>query len=1018
MNGKWGVPVAAAILAALVSTAEAREDRSIAGRPARSEGRLEAPLPDGIDSLGLYTAAAVDTYCTVWYTFETNSWQGWTRVDNTAQKGTFFHVDDFAGLGGGVHGGLMPLEGTKSMWCGVRPNTADPYLCSWAYAPGYGNDWSQYLVCDWFAFTGPITFNYRLVYDTEPGNDFVDVEYDAGGNEWRPIASYTSDGDTAVEASLLLTQARTKLRFHMYSDDAWSDQDGLWNTDGACIVDQIRIRDAASLDRYEDWEGEAVGAKISTDGFWEGTVEEAYGLYSLLKNNLTDKDPCGDNYATQIVFFTTNWVDPWLIYTPYCNGAWGMKDPCQDEMVVSPIINLQKYTTYRSNVQNGTIPPEDLPYMGRTLFTFCVYENLPFENLVFYRWYVRTVSGTCPGAWKSDGGYYWSPDLVYRERMFDLTRFIEGDSIQVAFGLVDMCSHWYPDFGDCADHTPGPQFDNARIHRAKTVGPQWTYRDYDLFQDNFPDDEFNIESFVRADAAIDVGANGSIRPGDSIAVDCFSVTGGGIALDPAGGPAVYLHVKCSYIGAAPTKPALAGAQLQGSVGAYKSDDGMWTVIQCDTARIGAEAAAGRYAVDLNDELFTRGYLIEYYFTARDVTGAETALPRWARSYGPYFEFTCLPTLNSNVLYVDDYHAIGCFQGTAEAYWAPTFWQLAWPNSVPDRYDVMSPEEGVSNGPGSRAKNKQLTDNYRQIVWDCGDLNTFTISDGTGADKSNDCQMLIDWMELSEHSCGLWVCGDNVAEELDAFQSSSAVALLGTWCGVDLAQPSYFSLTGGVTGGGKASPLLTGDADAGVFVHAGIPDKLYVFGGCPAVNGFDVLQKTANGKYALRYPAYNSTNYYAAIAATNVNSGNYGVYTMWFGFSLQYVRDDMKAAPIDRFEIARDVFAWSQNGINPGCYYTDTETPKAYRLAQNFPNPFNPVTTIRYDVREKGLVSIKVFDVSGRLVRTLVDEVREPGSHAAIWNGWNNEGRQAASGIYFCRMEAGDFRAVRKLVLLR
>ena len=82
----------------------------------------------------------------------------------------------------------------------------------------------------------------------------------------------------------------------------------------------------------------------------------------------------------------------------------------------------------------------------------------------------------------------------------------------------------------------------------------------------------------------------------------------------------------------------------------------------------------------------------------------------------------------------------------------------------DIYHVNGPTSGVSNGPGSRAKNRQLTDQYYAIVWDSGDLRFITISDGTTtSDKSNDAHMLIDWMDLSEHYCGLWICGDGVAE---------------------------------------------------------------------------------------------------------------------------------------------------------------------------------------------------------------------------------------------------------------
>ena len=93
-------------------------------------------------------------------------------------------------------------------------------------------------------------------------------------------------------------------------------------------------------------------------------------------------------------------------------------------------------------------------------------------------------------------------------------------------------------------------------------------------------------------------------------------------------------------------------------------------------------------------------------------------------------------------------------------------------------------------------------------------------------------------------------------------------------------------------------------------------------------------------------------------------------------------------------------------------------PRVFSLHQNAPNPFNPETVIRYDVPAPGgKVTLTVYDVSGRLVRTLVDGVQTAGQHSARWNGRNGE-RGVASGVYFCRMTAPGFSGQRKMVLLR
>jgi len=97
-----------------------------------------------------------------------------------------------------------------------------------------------------------------------------------------------------------------------------------------------------------------------------------------------------------------------------------------------------------------------------------------------------------------------------------------------------------------------------------------------------------------------------------------------------------------------------------------------------------------------------------------------------------------------------------------------------------------------------------------------------------------------------------------------------------------------------------------------------------------------------------------------------------------------------------------------------------QLPKAFSLSQNSPNPFNPSTTISFAVAEgsNGKVSLKIYDLRGALIRTLIDEVRTPGTYQVFWDGTDNRGQATASGIYFYRMQAGDFVMTRKMVLLR
>ncbi len=104
---------------------------------------------------------------------------------------------------------------------------------------------------------------------------------------------------------------------------------------------------------------------------------------------------------------------------------------------------------------------------------------------------------------------------------------------------------------------------------------------------------------------------------------------------------------------------------------------------------------------------------------------------------------------------------------------------------------------------------------------------------------------------------------------------------------------------------------------------------------------------------------------------------------------------------------------------------DSALPETFALEQNYPNPFarsnNNValaTTIRYALPQPSHVTIRIYDVLGQLVRTLHDETQTAGFHRVLWDGRNAVGKQAAAGIYFYRMQAGKFEAVKKILMVR
>jgi flagellar hook assembly protein FlgD len=99
--------------------------------------------------------------------------------------------------------------------------------------------------------------------------------------------------------------------------------------------------------------------------------------------------------------------------------------------------------------------------------------------------------------------------------------------------------------------------------------------------------------------------------------------------------------------------------------------------------------------------------------------------------------------------------------------------------------------------------------------------------------------------------------------------------------------------------------------------------------------------------------------------------------------------------------------------------TATLAINKFELEQNYPNPFNPTTQIKFQLPKEVKVELKVFDLLGRTVRTLVNnKVYRPGSHSVTWDGKNNRGSKVASGMYVYRIKAGSFTKSMKMNLIK
>ncbi|MBN2185109.1 MAG: T9SS type A sorting domain-containing protein [Candidatus Krumholzibacteriota bacterium] len=121
---------------------------------------------------------------------------------------------------------------------------------------------------------------------------------------------------------------------------------------------------------------------------------------------------------------------------------------------------------------------------------------------------------------------------------------------------------------------------------------------------------------------------------------------------------------------------------------------------------------------------------------------------------------------------------------------------------------------------------------------------------------------------------------------------------------------------------------------------------------------------------------------------------------------------------DHVSITAENREWFIDEVRMGVTDDRVPPPQDVVLHQNYPNPFNPLTTIRFDMPRSAHVKLRIYNVKGELVSTLVDQQMTEGRQEIIWNAGDSRGRKVSSGVYFYRLTAGDIVQTKKMILLR
>jgi len=384
---------------------------------------------------------------------------GWYGVDESAQDGFWWHLADVALCAGSDTdmSAALPFdyptdpENSYAAWCGREE------VCGWEHPSGYGNGWDQWMRVHLDASSSlDVLFDYAADFEGREFDCFqVFVEVDG---ELEEFLYDNTEGPSGFLSREVLAEGNLgDLIFSFHSDEAWSDEDGLYDTNiGAVWIDNIVILADGRQVFAADFEDGLDPAAI------EYTGKAGAGDFAAINEQLPDFFPSGlvdGSYAW--TFFDSLTLNPYYDMHPVIPYG----PPYVEDRVVSPVLTTNQY-----GAQLGT----DFQIDSDTsvLADFWVYlypmggEDLIFQSTEFA---ARPVGQDCFGPWVKYDWWYWEPG--WRHVTIDITEFLMEssggaavDAVAAGLGVVDMCPYWCDVNGSGENHPPGPFYDNVSIY--------------------------------------------------------------------------------------------------------------------------------------------------------------------------------------------------------------------------------------------------------------------------------------------------------------------------------------------------------------------------------------------------------------------------------------------------------------------------------------------------------------------------------------------------------------------------
>ncbi|HPF69911.1 MAG TPA: T9SS type A sorting domain-containing protein [Candidatus Krumholzibacteria bacterium] len=934
------------------------------------------------------------------------SWNGWTHYDITQptqirwQASTYFAV-----------------TGTYSAWCGEDIPSCD----AGATDPdgGYANNYNEML--EWRGAVAnntlscTVTVTANLQHDTEPGYDYTWLSCEKFDQGILNINSWDGAGLVAVNESFSYAPGdymgggsnEVVVLFRVTSDGGWSDGDCSWPTSGACQLDDVSIALTNGTGYSFDFEDGTLGAF---------TVRFPLGVGDFAKvwTGLEDVDPCNTNYSPQVAFIDDGVVVPGTGGTLCVNWCYGPSG-----FIVNTTGGLAGADSHLNNAVESPVGAwVNQAYDGANLvFDAYRHEDLsPDAPGIFYTWGVRSVAAggdiTTAGWQDRNFVYYGGPDYLRVVQACGDLLEPGRTEVQVQFAAYELgwVSGWNGN-----DGYPAPYFDNVRFETFPIVGPGMSTREIDLAQDNFPAiGQVDLVNLGNNSVRFDMANNISLithqlnDPGDSVVFTAVPSRAGAVL---AGLPRCYYNLQANPVFDAYRTSGLPNQGYVDCVEVYNSQ---------------GVRVADTFSADLPDTGFLfPGDILHYYLQAGDDLGGDVqyaTLPADTAgfsvfsavdplTYSSSFTVRALPTIAADlsqpsVLFWNDFANRG---GQAEWHGAlANLGMLAGRDY--DVYYTNGPSSGVGNGLGGRATVFHI-ENYSDILYTSGDLSINTIANGDyNSDPSKDAELLATWM--TTYGGDIFLTGDDLASDLNG-AGTTTLNFLTDQMGVAVASNDIRPLIGSQT-----APRVLVEAGNPVFATV---DSWIAYGGCGVINTFDAVSPVGGATRIAQFAnaAGNPGGYpYAAAILNDLGAAGRAV-SMPYDLMFVYT-DPNEGAKADaqlsaRARVLNDVLNYFGIAGNPG---DATAVPGAEVFAaRNFPNPFNPKTTISYTVAKPGHMTLKVFNVRGELVKTLIDGYVDASS-SIDWDGSNNAGAKVSSGVYFYEARMGNDVVVNKMALVK